>query len=353
MNNIDFTNQTDFADSLEQLLQVLNPKEKQVIIDRFGLNKSTSNQTLESIGKSLGITRERVRQIEKSALQKLQRTIHANKLSIYLDYIEQHLKNNNYFQTQEDLVNEISEKISQSHRLFNSLIVLLLEIHTNIQKVKKTKKINKSWVIKDKLTSAKVKEILKIGEQILNKKKEPIQPLDFLNLVQKDLKSNKKGMYSRKTLNSIFEASTTIKQVSEGFGLTTWRTICPKSIKDKSIIIFKRISKPLHFSEVCKQIHEAGFDPKKVTLQAVHNELIRYDEFVLIGRGIYALKEWGFKTGTVKDIIFDILSENGPLSKSKIIEEVLKERKVKIGTISLNLQKHPEFKRVGRAVYSV
>lgn len=353
MNTLDFNNHTDFADSLEQLLQVLNPKEKQVIKDRFGLNQDLEGQTLENIGQSLGITRERVRQIEKSAIQKLQRTIHANKLSIYVDYIEQHLKNNHYFQTQEILVKEVSEKISQAHKYFKPLIILLLEIHTNIQKVKKTKKINKSWVIKDKLTSTKVKEILKIGEKVLFDKKNTIQPLDFLNLVQKNLKNNKKGLYSRKTLSSIFEASTTIKQVQEGYGLTSWRSVCPKSIKDKSIIIFNRISKPLHFSEVCKQIHEAKFDLKTVTLQAVHNELIRYDDFVLIGRGIYALKDWGFKTGTVKDIIFDILSENGPLSKGKIIEEVLKERKVKIGTISLNLQKHPEFKRVGRAVYSV
>ena len=85
----------------------------------------------------------------------------------------------------------------------------------------------------------------------------------------------------------------------------------------------------------------------------MHNELIRYDDFVLVGRGLYALQSWGYTKGTVKDVIFEILNENGPMKKKEIVEEVLKRRQVKIGTISLNLQKNPEFKRVGRAIYSI
>jgi hypothetical protein len=108
----------------------------------------------------------------------------------------------------------------------------------------------------------------------------------------------------------------------------------------------------LHFMEIANRIRESRFDHKNVTVQAVHNELIRYPQFVLVGRGLYALREWGYEPGTVADVIESILKEKGPLSKKEIIAEVAKQRTVKVGTISLNLQKMPYFVRVGRAVYS-
>ena len=105
--------------------------------------------------------------------------------------------------------------------------------------------------------------------------------------------------------------------------------------------------------EIANCISEIGFDKKVVTVQAVHNELIRYDQFVLVGRGLYALAKWGYEPGTVSDVIEKLLEKNGPMSKKQIIKEVLNKRDVKIGTISLNLQKNPSFVRVGRAVYSL
>ena len=87
-------------------------------------------------------------------------------------------------------------------------------------------------------------------------------------------------------------------------------------------------------------------------LELKRNELIRYTQFVLVGRGLYALQEWGYEPGTVADVIERILKEKGPLSKQEIIAEVAKHRTVKVGTISLNLQKMPYFVRVGRAVYA-
>lgn len=344
---------TSYSDAIQQLFQVLNPKEKKVIMGRYGFDIKNSKRTLESIGEDLGITRERVRQIQKAALKKLQRIIHSNKLQATMEFIEHYIRENDYFVTEEELLVNLSQKIQPDLKNVNSLIVLLADINPEVTKIKKTKKISKAWSIKSKISQKDITKVLKAGTKILKEEKKAITPIQFLTDVQKELKTQKEGVYSRSTLAKIFAATTVIRKVQEGYGLTSWRSIKPKSIKDKSIIVFNRQHKPLHFSQVCKLIHTSGFDDKKVTLQAVHNELIRYNDFVLIGRGIYALKDWGFKTGTVKDIIHDVLSENGPLSKAKIIEEVLKERKVKVGTISLNLQKHPEFKRVGRAVYSL
>ena len=61
---------------LRELLDDLPPKERTILFDRFGLG-SEAPMTLESIGQRMGVTRERVRQIEAAALQKLRRRLEA------------------------------------------------------------------------------------------------------------------------------------------------------------------------------------------------------------------------------------------------------------------------------------
>jgi hypothetical protein len=118
------------------------------------------------------------------------------------------------------------------------------------------------------------------------------------------------------------------------------------------MIIFKDLGKPLHFNEVINHVIEDFKAKKMVTHQAIHNELIRHDEFVLVGRGLYALAEWGLPSGTVCDLIKSVLVENNaPMKRQAIIKAVLAKRDIRLGTISLNLQKYPFFKRVGRAIY--
>jgi RNA polymerase primary sigma factor len=63
-------------ENLPGLLDDLPPKEREILFDRFGLG-GEAPMTLESIGQRMGVTRERVRQIEASALQKLRRRLEA------------------------------------------------------------------------------------------------------------------------------------------------------------------------------------------------------------------------------------------------------------------------------------
>ena len=60
---------------------------------------------------------------------------------------------------------------------------------------------------------------------------------------------------------------------------------------------------------------------------------------------MYALKEWGYAQGVVRDVIRNVLRESGPLTKEQIVEKVLKERHVKPGTVVVNLQNQKYFKR--------
>ena len=91
-----------------------------------------------------------------------------------------------------------------------------------------------------------------------------------------------------------------------------------------------------------------------VTIQAIHNELIKDSRFVLIGRGIYALDKWGFKKGTVSETITDILKQSKkPLTREQIVKKVLSTRKVKETTILLNLQNKKLFKKIDKNSYTI
>jgi hypothetical protein len=138
------------------------------------------------------------------------------------------------------------------------------------------------------------------------------------------------------------------------WGLIKWPTVNPKNIRDKIYVILSENGKHMHFNEIAEAIKASDFKRKDVTTQAIHNELIKDKRFVLIGRGIYALKEWGYKKGTVADIISEVLKAAGePLHRDEIVKRVLKSRFVKETTILLNLQSKPQFKRVAKATYEL
>lgn len=136
-------------------------------------------------------------------------------------------------------------------------------------------------------------------------------------------------------------------------GLIEWRHINPRTLRDKILFVLRNNKKPMHFTGITETISGLNFDNRSVNLQAVHNELIRHDHFVLIGRGIYALTEWGYEKGTVADVIEAILGKHKELGQDEIIDKVLGKRQVKQITIVLALKNGKKFERVGRKRYKL
>lgn len=329
---------------------VLTPKEKEVIIKRFSLDNQPK-QTLEKIGQAFSVTRERIRQIEKIALGKLRRTVSNSRLSDINVLAIDILKKYGGVLTEDKLVSEILNAIVSSQQTDTHIVKLALNINPELKKMEKTNIFRPFWRL-NSISLNLIKDIIAKGIQIMNKKHEVISDDEVSEAILAALGQDSEDV-SRELVVSVLEVDKRIKHVKEGFGLMSWRHINPRSIRDKAYIILKNHASPLHFVDIANMIAEAGFDKKVVTTQAVHNELIRYDQFVLVGRGLYALKEWGYKKGTVADVIAELLNKKSPMTKQEIIEGVLKQRQVKKGTISLNLQKNPKFVRVGRAVYKI
>jgi DNA-directed RNA polymerase delta subunit len=350
-SNASNVSEFDLGKMVEEMFMVLTEKEQDVITRRFSLNNQPK-QTLEKIGETFSVTRERVRQIENIALSKLRRTINNTKFHRINKLAKEIATQRGGIMLEDDLISEMLSVFLKRGDADANIIKLSMVIDPELSKQDKSDVFYPFWTY----NSIRLSEVRKINDSaisILKKRSDVIEESKLITEL-KAIFSRKDEETSDKTLIASLSVDKRLKKVDGNWGLIEWRHINPRSIRDKAYIVLKKAKKPLHFVDIANKISEVGFDRKVVTVQAVHNELIRCEKFVLVGRGLYVLKEWGYKEGTVADVIEEILTEKGePMTKQEIIEAVLRQRHVRIGTISLNLQKNPHFVRVGRAVYSL
>lgn len=340
----------NLSDIIDEIFMVLTEKEKEVVVQRFSLDNK-EKRTLENIGRSFNVTRERVRQIEKIALGKLRRTVNSSKLHYIHEVAEVILKEHGGLMLEDTLVKAILNMIEKTVDVDAYIVRLALTICPAMLCMEKNNLYRLCWHLLS-IPEASVVAVSTAAHDALKSHKEVLTGEDLIKVMSK-VKAVQDLNLSDEFFLAALSIDERIKEVDGAYGLMVWRHIHPKSIRDKALIVLRREEKPLHFVDIAKKITESGFDAKRVTVQAVHNELIRYPQFVLVGRGLYALKEWGYEDGTVTDIIESLLTKKSPLTKQEIIKGVLKQRRVKKGTISLNLQKNPQFVRVGRAVYAL
>ena len=186
------------------------------------------------------------------------------------------------------------------------------------------------------------------------KTSKPIPRSEFFETQLKKLRNKFGQKINLEFIKSSSEITKKIAMNSFGeIGLRDWPEIKPRGVKDKAYIVFKKEGKPLHFNQVTEEIKKSGLG-EMVFVQTVHNELIKDPRFILVGRGIYALSEWGYYPGQVKDVISKIIKEERkPLTKEEILEKVLKQRLVKENTILLNLSNKKYFLRNPQGKYTV
>jgi len=315
-----------YQNLINKLLKDFSEREKEVIARRFGFG-GKEKEPLESIGRDFGITRERVRQIQESVLAKIR--ARKEEFKNLLEECKKTLKKEGGIKKEDVLFEELAGKEKNE-------AIFLVTASKEFRKSRANDKFFAFWALNDKYLNLAF-EIAEKAYQIFQEIKKP--------LTLKELKSYFRA--NQKTLRSALEISRLILKNEEGlYGLKEWPEINPRTIKDKAYLVFKKIQTPLHFSKVAELIGK-GCLP-----QTVHNELIKDPRFVLVGRGIYALKEWGYIEGEVKDVIAKILKESGrPLTKEEIIEKVLEQRIVKRTTILLNLSNKNYFKRDSEGKY--
>jgi len=328
----------------KKLLTELPERSRDVLIHRYGLNKSAKKNTLDAIGKKYGVTRERVRQIENYSLKNIRKSdlFNSEEITVILNEIEKIIKSIGEVVSEEDLLDYLSKDKQIKNHLF-----LILILGESFIKEKEDPEFKSRWFVDEKL-SKDILALLKNLHKEFNEDK-LISEDDVISLI---CKKSKFKSQKREDMKRWLSLSKVIdKNPFDEWGLSKSPDIRVKGIRSHAYLVVRQNGSPMHFREVAKMIQK-HFN-RKVHTATCHNELIKDKRFVLVGRGLYALSEWGYTKGIVKDVIRDILEREGSLSRDEIIEKVLKERYVKENTVVVNLQNSNFFKKNNDGTYSV
>lgn len=336
--------------SFEDVMIKLSDKEQFVIEKRIWIY--WTKETLQWIGNSFKkpITRERVRQIENSWIKKIGRVVKTSVLwkiqTKALELIDLH----GGVMLKDKIINTIIKELGLSNEVNWAILEIIIQSDFEILK-SKPKNGAKTYFFKQKISPKLIQAVHSEAIKILRKKKDVMEITELYSAI-------KNRFAPRIIIESTFIDSSLevfddlVKWEENLIGLSRWKILNPKTLKDKTVYVMNKEKIPMHFVDISNKITQYLGDAVKVN--TIHNELIRNNEFVLIGRGIYALKDWGFKSGTVLDVIIQVLQkENQAMSTEQIADKVLKTRRVKKTTIYMNLQNKNVIERVWRNYYQL
>jgi hypothetical protein len=331
----------------KKLLKNLQDRAQDVIVSRFGLSATGEQMTLEAIGKKYGITRERVRQIENFALNAIKKSDSFKEAEQIFTELKSVIHMLGGVVAESELLPLLArDKETQNH------ISLYLVLGDDFKELKEDTHFKKRWVVDATVANKVQKALMDIHTALSDN--DMIGEHEMIDRVLCH-----EGVCEITTHPVNAESAKRWLGVSKALGRNTlgeWgKALSPniktRGIRDYAYLVMRKHGSPMHFKEVAQGI-EKMFG-KKAHVATCHNELIKDSRFVLVGRGVYALKEWGYKGGVVREVIEDILKASGPMTKEAIVDKVMKERYLKKNTILVNLQNQKYFKKNKDGMYTV
>lgn len=376
----------NLAEIISHLLSNLNPREQDVLRRRYGLAGS-EKETLESIGRAHKLTRERIRQIENVSVNKIKKNQSSEKLLSKLqktvgDLLSEHggvIDKSYLFKILHQLA-KLQNVNSESAEYYNHLSFLTSRIiNDNLEELNDQELFNDLVKLKEQgiehLAEVATEALNKISEAKLmvatddlidlilksstyQKHVDKFQApgnLDFSNQMKEALPDYSDKVWGNRVVYGLIKSIKKLDQNKFGnWGHTAWREVLPKTVNDKIYLVLKNHGKPMYYGDIAKRITELGFDAKNVNTATTHNELILDDKYVLVGRGMYGLKEWGYQDGTVADVVEAVLKAAArPMAKDELTEAVMKQRLVKQTTVNLALMNKNRFAKNGEGKYVI
>ncbi|MFA5135744.1 MAG: sigma factor-like helix-turn-helix DNA-binding protein [Patescibacteria group bacterium] len=344
------------TETFSTLIKTLSGKEQDVLRRRFGLH-GNDPETLEEIGTVYHVTRERIRQIENGSIAKIVRAKAFKENVVPVERLILSILNTHGGIMEESLF--FSEALShagntaEQQRALRFILEQLLN-HKLVYRVGDSL-IKGCWKLAAQSLDI-VEKAIQLLVSIVSTKGSPVTRDELYDSFKKQpLYQEHATWFIDDTITSYIGLSTELAKNPFGeYGLSSWGTIVPRRMNDKILLVLRKHGKPMHFTEIANQINETGFDRRKAYPPTVHNELILNKQYVLIGRGIYALSEWGYKPGVVADVIVEtIRKEQRPMTRDELIKAVLAQRMVKRNTVLLALTNKSLFNRRADGTYEL
>jgi DNA-directed RNA polymerase delta subunit len=327
-----------FFELASELLTNLPQRSQEIVKKRFGLLDGKT-ETLEKIGKDYDITRERVRQIITDSIKKISKYSDMDIFRAAEEKIILAIGQRNGIISEEKLI----KNLGFAHPGEASSVIFFATCSSKIIEIEEKGTVKKSRALSGDIL-IKVMDIADLAKTVLNLSGSPLTDDEITKRIIK----KKSELSKDEVLNFLSILSNISKNKFGKWGFSNWMEINPKGTRERIYLVMKEHKKPLHFTRIAKIIDDLGISKRKSHPQTVHNELIKDERFVLIGRGIYALREWGYSPGAVKDVLEEILRKSGKhMSKEEILTEIEKFRKVKKTTVMINLNNNIKFIKHG------
>ena len=321
----------------KRLLSVLAKRSQDVILNRYGLGAKANKLTLDAIGKKYGITRERVRQIENHSMAAIRKSKVYKDLELNFAELKNVVLDLGGIISEKDLLNHLSKDASSRNHIH-----FLLHVGEDFHRQKEDDDFQHRWHV-DQAHAKQIEQSLKRLYSKLSDD-ELIVEGDMISAFLEEVQDLNERYKDDEIIKRWLSLSHKIGRNPLGeWGKSSSPNVNAKGMRDYAFLVIRKHGSPIHFKEVAKSIIQ--YFNKKAHVATTHNELIKDKRFVLVGRGLYALAEWGYMSGVVKDVIKKILEKEGPLSKEDVVKKVLKERYVKENTILVNLQNTKFFKK--------
>ncbi|MDQ5957683.1 MAG: hypothetical protein QG665_6 [Patescibacteria group bacterium] len=334
-------------DITKRLLAVLSERAQDVVTKRYGLGKNSVCLTLEAIGSEYGITRERVRQIENFSINAIKKSDAYKSITTVVSEIKDIMDTHGGIVHETEFLGAITaDKSTQNHLHF---VLVLADAFT---KLKEDDEFNHRWTTNVKVAESIQTSLRKLAKNISDT--DLITENVLINNLLKEVKeiADKSAIDNEILAHKWLKISKLIDQNPLGeWGLSKSPNVKMRGIRDYAYLVLRQHGSPMHFEEVAKGIQRLF--GKNAHPATCHNELIKDGRFVLVGRGLYALSEWGYSRGVVLDVIREILKKDGPLNRDEVITRVLKERHVKENTILVNLQNAKYFSKDTKGRYTL
>lgn len=342
--------QFEHALIVNKLLEPLKEREKNILIKRYGLHGNPV-ATLKTVGEEQGLTRERVRQIEKELLNALKRNAQDEEVFVLARdlIVNMVLEHGGVISEQRLLELLNSESLEQENA-----IRFILHLISELELIETEQEVKPAWAMPS-FNRDLLKNFIAEIKTLFHSHGKPMHTDDFLEKVKETevYQANQADLPDRVLLNFLHAASPIEQNVFREYGLNHWSEIHPKDVGDKAYLVMRHHKKPEHYSAITDLINKHKLDNRIAYKETVHNKLIKDKRFVLVGRGIYALAEWGYKPGVVSDMIKEILQEHGkPMTRDEIVAAVLERRLVKKNTILVGLSNKKMFQKVGKNLYA-
>lgn len=341
--------QSRFVAMVQEVIAHFPDRSRAILMSRFGITGG-GKKTLEAIGKEYAITRERVRQVIDAGLKSMRRALAEREEDATLRLLRQEIERNFGIVPMDGLL----ERLSGESGAERGALLALLHGLPGVRVLKENQE-RRECIVQQDFSLTEWQTVMIVAKQALSEKHDALILPDLSRACASGLPQDIARHFSSQKLESFLAPSLVVgKNVFGHYGLSEWSIISPRGTRERAYLILKALGKPLHFRELARLIDEYGLarPGKKTHPQTVHNELIKDKRFVLVGRGTYALSIWGYKPGTVRQVLADILKEEQkPMTKEELLRAVMKVRQVKKSTVVINLNAF--FTKVGKNIYTL